>query len=85
MNGTLLLVHHARSVQSQITPNHTQRITLIVAACYVVVIAILWCVFAARAAWVDFHPDSWANWGLVVTSLWLMLAGAAQQLMPRRA
>ena len=45
---------------------------------------ILWCVFAARAAWVDFHPDSWANWGLVVTSLWLLGAGAAQQLMPRR-
>lgn len=48
-------------------------------------VAVLWCVFAARAAWVDFHPDSWANWGLVVTSLWLMLAGAAQQLIPERA
>lgn len=48
-------------------------------------ISILWCVFAARAAWVEFHPDSWANWGLVVTSLWLLLAGAAQQLLPERA
>ena len=48
-------------------------------------VAILWCVFAARAAWADFHPDGWANWGLVVTSLWLMLAGAAQQVMPERA
>jgi len=48
-------------------------------------IAVLWCVFGARAAWVDFHPDSWANWGLVVTSLWLLLAGPAQQLMPKRA
>lgn len=48
-------------------------------------VAVLWCVFAARAAWVDFHPDSWANWGLVVTSLWLLLAGPAQQLMPKRA
>ena len=47
-------------------------------------VSVLWCVFAARAAWVDFHPDSWANWGLVVTSLWLLLAGPAQQLMPKR-
>lgn len=48
-------------------------------------VAILWCVFAARAAWVDFNPDSWATWGLVGTSMWLMLAGAAQQVMPTRA
>lgn len=47
-------------------------------------VAVLWCVFGARAAWVDFHPDSWANWGLVVTSLWLLLAGPAQQLLPER-
>ncbi|MBU3030357.1 CDP-alcohol phosphatidyltransferase family protein [Paracoccus marinaquae] len=48
-------------------------------------VAILWVVFAGRAAWVDFHPSSWAIWGLVLTSLWLMLAGAVQQLLPQRA
>lgn len=47
-------------------------------------VAILWVIFATRAAWVDFHPSSWANWGLVLTTAWLMLAGAAQQLVPPR-
>ncbi|WP_282602269.1 CDP-alcohol phosphatidyltransferase family protein [Paracoccus sp. PARArs4] len=46
--------------------------------------AVLWVVFAARAAWVDFHPSSWAIWGLVITSAWLLVAGAAQQLIPAR-
>lgn len=45
-------------------------------------VAILWVIFAARAAWVDFHPSSWANWGLVLTSIWLLLAGPLQQLLP---
>lgn len=40
-----------------------------------------WVFFAAWAAWVDFHPQSWAHWGLVVTSLYLLLAGAAQQIV----
>jgi len=47
-------------------------------------VAVLWVIFAGRAAWVDFHPSSWAIWGLVATSLWLLLAGPAQQLMRRR-
>jgi phosphatidylcholine synthase len=47
-------------------------------------VAVLWVVFAGRAAWVEFHPSSWAIWGLVLTSLWLLLAGAAQQLLPER-
>ncbi len=42
-------------------------------------IAIAWTGFAAWAAWVDFHPQSWANWGLTVTSIYLALAGIAQQ------
>ncbi|WP_022707166.1 CDP-alcohol phosphatidyltransferase family protein [Paracoccus zeaxanthinifaciens] len=46
--------------------------------------AVLWVAFAARAAWVDFHPSSWAIWGLVITSAWLLVAGAAQQLIPAR-
>ena len=47
-------------------------------------VAILWVIFATRAAWVDFHPASWAIWGLVLTSIWLMLAGAIQQMIPER-
>lgn len=47
-------------------------------------VAVLWVVFAGRAAWVDFNPSSWAIWGLVITSVWLLLAGAAQQLIPER-
>lgn len=45
---------------------------------------ILWIICAAWAALVDFHPTSWANWGLVITSLWLISAGALQQLIPER-
>jgi hypothetical protein len=32
----------ARDARDRITPNETQRVTLIVAACYIVAIAILW-------------------------------------------
>ena len=45
-------------------------------------VAIAWTVFAGWAAWVDFHPESWAIWGLVGTSLYLLFAGMAQQLLP---
>ena len=34
-----------RDAKSSLTPNSTQRTTLIVAGCYIVAIAILWCVF----------------------------------------
>ncbi|MFI0395648.1 CDP-alcohol phosphatidyltransferase family protein [Paracoccus jiaweipingae] len=44
-------------------------------------VAMAWVGFAGWAAWVDFHPQSWANWGLIVTSLWLLLAGVAQQAL----
>ncbi len=46
--------------------------------------AIGWIFFAGWATWVDFHPESWANWGLIVTSLWLAFAGIAQQIFPAR-
>jgi phosphatidylcholine synthase len=46
--------------------------------------ALLWTLFAGWAAWVAFDPQSWAHWGLVVTSLYLALAGIAQQLIPER-
>ncbi|MDO5658561.1 MAG: CDP-alcohol phosphatidyltransferase family protein [Paracoccus sp. (in: a-proteobacteria)] len=48
-------------------------------------VAVAWVGFAGWAAWVDFHPESWAHWGLVITSLWLMVAGAAQQVLRRKA
>ncbi|MEL7088901.1 MAG: CDP-alcohol phosphatidyltransferase family protein [Planctomycetota bacterium] len=46
--------------------------------------ALAWTGFAAWAAWVDFHPESLAHWGLVITSLYLVSAGIAQQLLPQR-
>ena len=46
--------------------------------------ALAWICFAGWAAWVDFHPQSWAHWGLVVTSLYLVFAGIAQQIIPAR-
>ena len=46
--------------------------------------AIAWTAFAGWAAWVDFHPGSWAHWGLVVTSLYLLFAGITQQILPER-
>jgi len=42
-----------------------------------------WCLFAGWAAWVDFDDQSWAHWGLVITSVYLVTAGAAQQLIYR--
>lgn len=43
-----------------------------------------WTFFAGWAAWVDFHPESWASWGLIVTSVYLLFAGVAQQIIPVR-
>jgi phosphatidylcholine synthase len=46
--------------------------------------ATAWTFFAGWAAWVDFHPESWAHWGLIVTSVYLVFAGIVQQLVPER-
>ncbi|MEO9683196.1 MAG: CDP-alcohol phosphatidyltransferase family protein [Tateyamaria sp.] len=46
--------------------------------------ALAWTFFAGWAAWVGFHPESWAHWGLVVTSIYLVFTGIAQQLFPQR-
>ncbi|WP_322895471.1 MULTISPECIES: CDP-alcohol phosphatidyltransferase family protein [unclassified Yoonia] len=43
--------------------------------------ALAWTLFAGWAAWVDFHPQSWAHTGLVVTSVYLLFAGISQQIM----
>lgn len=45
--------------------------------------AFAWTLFAIWAAWVDFDPQSLAHWGLIVTTLWLMLAGVVQQVIYR--
>jgi len=46
--------------------------------------SLAWVIFAAWAAWVNFAEGTWAHWGLVITSLYLMLAGIAQQIIPAR-
>ncbi|WP_295313196.1 CDP-alcohol phosphatidyltransferase family protein [Roseobacter sp.] len=46
--------------------------------------ALAWTFFAGWAAWVDFHPESWAHWGLITTSVYLVFAGVAQQIIPER-
>lgn len=43
--------------------------------------AIAWTFFAGWAAWVDFDPASWAHHGLLITSIYLLVAGAAQQMV----
>ena len=47
-------------------------------------VAMAWTGFAGWAAWVDFAPESWAHWGLVISSFYLLFAGVAQQLIPAR-
>ena len=47
--------------------------------------ALIWTYFAGWAAWVDFDPESWAHWGLIVSSLYLLFAGIAQQVVPARS
>lgn len=47
-------------------------------------LALAWTCFAGWAAWVDFDPKSWALWGLVGTSVYLLCAGIAQQIIPDR-
>ncbi len=43
----------------------------------------LWIVFAGWAAWTDFTEGPFAKWGLILTSLYLVCAGIAQQVMPQ--
>ncbi len=47
--------------------------------------ALGWTFFAGWAAWVEFDPQSWAHWGLIITSVYLSVAGIAQQIVPERA
>ena len=47
-------------------------------------VALAWTAFAAWSAWGEFDPDSCAGTGLVLTSLYLLLAGIVQQALPTR-
>ncbi|SNT34414.1 CDP-alcohol phosphatidyltransferase family protein [Tropicimonas sediminicola] len=47
-------------------------------------VVLVWTVCAAWAAWVAFDPQSWAKVGLVLSSLYLLLAGIVQQMFPER-
>ncbi len=46
---------------------------------------ILWTIFAAIAAWTSFEHPEWVNMGLLLTSVYLLGAGIAQQLIPAKA
>lgn len=47
--------------------------------------AVLWLVTATAAAWVDFHAGPVVQAGLLISSLYLTLAGIAQQVLPDRS
>lgn len=47
-------------------------------------VSVAWVLFAGWAAWVNFAEGTWAHWGLVATSIWLVFAGIAQQAIPER-
>lgn len=44
-------------------------------------VAVAWTLFAGWAAWMNFDPASWAHFGLMATSIYLLGAGAAQQVL----
>lgn len=48
-------------------------------------VSIAWTGFAGWAALVEFHSESWAHWGLVVTSVYLLGVGIVQQIVPERS
>jgi len=67
-----LVVHYARDFKTRVTPNDTQKITLIVAGCYIVVIGILWHVpilsrilYPFKLLTVGFHEMSHAFAGVL--------------------
>lgn len=45
-------------------------------------VAIVWTVLGAWAAWADFTQPGWVGAGLVLTSVYLLFAGVAQQIIP---
>lgn len=47
-------------------------------------VALAWTVLAGWAAWENFAQPGWVTTGLIVTSLYLTLAAAVQQVLPER-
>ena len=47
-------------------------------------VSLLWVLFAGWAAWVDFQSPMIVQWGLICTSIYLIFAGIAQQIIPPR-
>ena len=47
-------------------------------------VAVAWLVFAAWSAMADFQEGALVEWGLILSSLYLCLAGIAQELFPSR-
>ena len=45
--------------------------------------ALAWVALATVAAWMNFAQPQWATWGLMLTSAYLMVAGAVQQVLYR--
>lgn len=46
--------------------------------------ALVWVLCAFWLAWFGFPAESWAQWGLMATSAYLMLAGLVQQWIPAK-
>ena len=46
--------------------------------------ALAWTAFAGYAAWTDFQAGALIHTGLMITSLYLIFAGIAQQIVPQR-
>jgi phosphatidylcholine synthase len=44
-------------------------------------VTLSWTFFAGWAAWVNFDVNSWAHWGLVICSSYLLFAGIIQQII----
>ncbi|KAK7472487.1 hypothetical protein VKT23_000602 [Stygiomarasmius scandens] len=71
-NATFGAFLASRDFQSQVTPNETQRTTLIVAGCYIIVIALLWhipflswIIYPFKLLTVGFHEMSHALVGVL--------------------
>ena len=47
-------------------------------------IMLAWGAFATIVAWTQFTGPGWAQVGLAVTSIYLLLAGIVQQIVPER-
>ncbi|WP_420566583.1 CDP-alcohol phosphatidyltransferase family protein [Thalassovita sp.] len=47
-------------------------------------VALAWTLLAGLAAWAEFSSPVWVHWGLVVTTLYLLLVGIVQQIVPER-